>query len=89
MYVPQLRTWYDSKTHTEVLSSSVMGTVESSISTAGLTGVDKLLAFLIVTELQVINSFYVVNLFIDMSRNLSWYSTFVIYVIDVLIFIKD
>ena len=54
VYVPQLRTWYDSRSHTEVLSSSVMGTVESSISTAGLTGVDKLLAFLIVTELQVI-----------------------------------
>lgn len=52
VYVPQLGTWYDSKTHTEVLSSSVMGKVESSISTAGLTGVDKLLAFLIVTELQ-------------------------------------
>lgn len=54
VYVPQLRTWYDSKSHTEVLSSSVMGTVESSISTAGLTGVDKLLAFLIVTELQTL-----------------------------------
>ncbi|KAG0724668.1 WASH complex subunit 5 [Chionoecetes opilio] len=52
VYVPQLRTWYDSRSHAEVLSSSVMGAVEASISTAGLTGVDKLLAFLIVTELQ-------------------------------------
>lgn len=53
VYVNQLGTWYDSKGHTEVLSSSVMAKVESSISTAGLTGVDKLLAFLIVQELQV------------------------------------
>ncbi|XP_071514464.1 WASH complex subunit 5 isoform X1 [Panulirus ornatus] len=52
VYVSQLGSWYDSKTHSEVLSSSVMAKVESSISTAGLTGVDKLLAFLIVTELQ-------------------------------------
>lgn len=54
VYVPQLRTWYDSRSHTEVLSCSVMNKVESSISTSGLTGVDRLLAFLIVTELQVI-----------------------------------
>lgn len=53
VYVNQLGTWYDSRGHTEVLSSSVMAKVESSISTAGLTGVDKLLAFLIVQELQV------------------------------------
>ncbi|XP_042234662.1 WASH complex subunit 5-like isoform X2 [Homarus americanus] len=52
VYVTQLGTWYDCRTHAEVLSSSVMAKVESSISTAGLTGVDKLLAFLIVTELQ-------------------------------------
>nr|XP_045581537.1 WASH complex subunit 5-like [Procambarus clarkii]XP_045581547.1 WASH complex subunit 5-like [Procambarus clarkii]XP_045581556.1 WASH complex subunit 5-like [Procambarus clarkii] len=52
VYVSQLGAWYDSRAHTEVLSSSVMAKVESSISTAGLTGVDKLLAFLIVTELQ-------------------------------------
>nr|XP_053642494.1 LOW QUALITY PROTEIN: WASH complex subunit 5-like [Cherax quadricarinatus] len=52
VYVSQLGTWYDSKTHAEVLSSSVMAKVESSISTAGLTGMDRLLAFLIVTELQ-------------------------------------
>lgn len=60
VYVNQLGTWYDSKGHTEVLSSSVMAKVESSISTAGLTGVDKLLAFLIVQELQV---GYIANLF--------------------------
>ena len=53
MYISQLGTWYDARSHSEVLSSSVMAKIESSISTAGLTGVDKLLAFLIVTELQV------------------------------------
>ncbi|XP_068228667.1 WASH complex subunit 5 [Palaemon carinicauda] len=52
VYISQLGTWYDTRTHSEVLSSTVMAKIESSISTAGLTGVDKLLAFLIVTELQ-------------------------------------
>ncbi|KAK7066277.1 hypothetical protein SK128_025439 [Halocaridina rubra] len=52
VYVPQLGVWYDARTHSEMLSDAVMAKVESSISTAGLTGVDKLLAFLIVTELQ-------------------------------------
>ncbi|KAK3865433.1 hypothetical protein Pcinc_028961 [Petrolisthes cinctipes] len=54
VYVGQLGTWYDSRGHIEVLSSSVMAKIESSISTAGLTGVDKLLAFLIVQELQTL-----------------------------------
>lgn len=52
VYVSQLGTWYDSKSHSEVLALNVMDKVEASISVAGLTGVDKLLAFLIVTELQ-------------------------------------
>ncbi|XP_076032316.1 WASH complex subunit strump [Oratosquilla oratoria] len=52
VYVELLGAWYDSRTHTEVLTHSIMAKVESSISTAGLTGLDKLLAFLIVTELQ-------------------------------------
>lgn len=52
VYISQLGTWYDTRTHSEVLSMTVLAKIESSISTAGLTGVDKLLAFLIVTELQ-------------------------------------
>ena len=52
VYISQLGTWYDSKSHSEVLSHNVMDKVEASISVAGLTGLDKLLAFLIVTELQ-------------------------------------
>ncbi|KAB7495837.1 WASH complex subunit strumpellin [Armadillidium nasatum] len=55
VYISELETWYDSKNHNEVLNSTIVENVEKAICVAGLAGIDKLLAFLIVKELQFLN----------------------------------
>ncbi|RXG50961.1 WASH complex subunit strumpellin [Armadillidium vulgare] len=54
VYISELETWYDSKNHNEVLNSTIVENVEKAICVAGLAGIDKLLAFLIVKELQTV-----------------------------------
>lgn len=51
-YIDQMHTWYDAKTKTEVLDSKVFSKIQQSIGTCGLTGVDRLLCFMMVRELQ-------------------------------------
>lgn len=48
-----MTTWYDVKTHKEVTNMKVFSKINKSIGIAGLTGLDKLLSFMIVTEIQV------------------------------------
>ncbi|PIK50593.1 putative WASH complex subunit strumpellin-like [Apostichopus japonicus] len=51
-YVDQMNTWYDNKTKQEVLDSKVFKRIQQSIGTCGLTGVDRLICFMMVRELQ-------------------------------------
>ena len=52
-----MNSWYDHRTKEEVLNSTVFALVQQSIGTPGLVGLDKLLSFMIVRELQVIHKY--------------------------------
>jgi hypothetical protein len=52
-HVDQLNTWYDMKTHQEVTSSRLFSEIQTTLGTFGLNGLDRLLCFMIVKELQV------------------------------------
>ena len=52
-----MNAWYDVRTREEVLNSSIFSLVQKSIGTPGLVGLDKLLSFMIVKELQVCSFF--------------------------------
>lgn len=52
VYIDQMTTWYDSKTHVEIVSLKLFSLIQKSVGTPGLTGLDRLLCFMIVTELQ-------------------------------------
>lgn len=45
--------WYDTKTKQEVMNLLILRQLQQSVGTFGLTGLDKLLSFMIVKELQV------------------------------------
>ncbi|KAL1767894.1 WASH complex subunit strumpellin [Sigmodon hispidus] len=51
-YIDQLNTWYDLKTHQEVTSSRLFSEIQNTLGTFGLNGLDRLLCFMIVKELQ-------------------------------------
>ncbi|XP_071964498.1 WASH complex subunit 5-like [Antedon mediterranea] len=51
-FIDQMNTWYDLKNKTEVLDKRIFSKMQQSIGTCGLTGVDRLLCFMIVRELQ-------------------------------------
>lgn len=50
--------WYDTKTKQEVMNLLVLRQLQQSVGTFGLIGLDKLLSFMIVKELQVSNNCY-------------------------------
>ena len=50
----QLNTWYDLKSHQEVTSNRLFSEIQDTLGTFGLNGLDRLLCFMIVKELQVI-----------------------------------
>ncbi|GFW82443.1 WASH complex subunit 5 [Trichonephila clavipes] len=52
VYIDQTTTWYDVKTHNEIVTLKLFSLIQKSIGTPGLTGLDRLLSFMIVTELQ-------------------------------------
>lgn len=52
VYVGQSSAWFDCKTHVEVANLSLFSLLQKSVSTPGLTGLDRLLSFMIVKELQ-------------------------------------
>ncbi|XP_015276829.1 PREDICTED: WASH complex subunit strumpellin [Gekko japonicus] len=51
-YIDQLNTWYDMKNHQEVTSSRLFSEIQDTLGTFGLNGLDRLLCFMIVKELQ-------------------------------------
>ena len=53
IYIEQMNAWYDIRTREEVMNSGIFSLVQKSIGTPGLVGLDKLLSFMIVKELQV------------------------------------
>ncbi|KAL8181733.1 UNVERIFIED_CONTAM: WASH complex subunit 5 [Gekko kuhli] len=51
-YIDQLNTWYDMKNHQEVTNSRLFSEIQDTLGTFGLNGLDRLLCFMIVKELQ-------------------------------------
>uniref|UniRef100_A0A8C5PLS0 WASH complex subunit 5 n=1 Tax=Leptobrachium leishanense TaxID=445787 RepID=A0A8C5PLS0_9ANUR len=51
-YIDQMNTWYDVRTHQEVTNNRLFSEIQESLGTFGLNGLDRLLCFMIVKELQ-------------------------------------
>lgn len=49
-----MNTWYDLKSHQEVTNNRLFAEIQDTLGTFGLNGLDRLLCFMIVKELQVI-----------------------------------
>ena len=49
----QMNTWYDLRSHQEVSSNRLFSEIQDTLGTFGLNGLDRLLCFMIVKELQV------------------------------------
>ena len=52
-YIEENGAWYDNRTKEEVANLLLFRELQFSVHTFGLTGLDKLLSFMIVKELQV------------------------------------
>lgn len=52
IYVQQTTSWYDYKTHKELLNIKFFKKISASVETSGVTGLDRLYAFMIVADLQ-------------------------------------
>ncbi|KAK8773941.1 hypothetical protein V5799_011527, partial [Amblyomma americanum] len=52
VYIDQSNAWFDAKSHVEVINLSLFALLQKSVGTPGLTGLDRLLSFMIVKELQ-------------------------------------
>ena len=65
VFVEQMNAWYDSRTKEEVLNTTIFALVRNSIGTPGLLGLDKLLSFMLVKELQNFVAFLTKNLYKD------------------------
>ncbi|OXB62233.1 hypothetical protein ASZ78_013257, partial [Callipepla squamata] len=64
-YIDQMNTWYDIKTHQEVTSSRLFSEIQDTLGTFGLNGLDRLLCFMIVKELQNFLSMFQKNILRD------------------------
>ncbi|KTG39902.1 hypothetical protein cypCar_00013954 [Cyprinus carpio] len=51
-YIDQLNTWYDMRTLQEVTNNRLFSEIQDTLGTFGLNGLDRLLCFMIVKELQ-------------------------------------
>jgi WASH complex subunit strumpellin len=54
VYKEQTTAWYDYKTHEEIINIWLYSNIKKSISVCGLTGLDKLIGFMIVVEQKVL-----------------------------------
>ncbi|KAF5272730.1 hypothetical protein FQA39_LY07757 [Lamprigera yunnana] len=54
MYVEQMSTWYDIKTHKSILNKQEFVLMASALEITGLVGLDRLFSFMIITNLQKI-----------------------------------
>ncbi|KAF4520181.1 hypothetical protein B566_EDAN003893 [Ephemera danica] len=68
IYVEHMQAWYDPKTKAEILDTKFFNTMFNSLCTFGLTGVDRLLGFMIVTELQNLFNFVQKDLLNDKTQ---------------------
>ena len=57
IYVHQMGCWYDSKTRHEIVNPRVFSLILKSIGTSGINGLDKLISFMIYSELSNIKKF--------------------------------
>uniref|UniRef100_A0A8C3PLC6 WASH complex subunit 5 n=1 Tax=Calidris pygmaea TaxID=425635 RepID=A0A8C3PLC6_9CHAR len=64
-YIDQMNTWYDIKTHQEVTNSRLFSEIQDTLGTFGLNGLDRLLCFMIVKELQNFLSMFQKNILRD------------------------
>uniref|UniRef100_A0A3Q1CRV9 WASH complex subunit 5 n=1 Tax=Amphiprion ocellaris TaxID=80972 RepID=A0A3Q1CRV9_AMPOC len=51
-YIDQMNTWYDMRSHQEVTNNRLFSEIQGTLGTFGLNGLDRLLCFMIVKELQ-------------------------------------
>ena len=70
VYIEHSLAWYDLKTQVEVLNYKIFSKILEAIGTPGLTGLDKLISFYIVTELDSTVRHIEKNI-----RNKTWTST--------------
>ncbi|XP_033351507.1 WASH complex subunit 5 [Bombus vosnesenskii] len=70
VYIEHSLAWYDLKTQTEVLNYKIFSRTLEAIGTPGLTGLDKLISFYIITELNSMIHHIEKNI-----RNKVWSST--------------
>jgi len=57
VYKEQTTAWYDYKTNEEVINIQFYSNIIKSTNVCGLTGLDKLIGFMIVAELKVNNTY--------------------------------
>ncbi|XP_015590891.1 WASH complex subunit 5 [Cephus cinctus] len=57
VYIEHTLAWYDIKTHNEVLNHNVFSTILQGMGTPGLCGLDELISFFTVVEIQNINNY--------------------------------
>ncbi|XP_065061996.1 WASH complex subunit 5-like [Rhopilema esculentum] len=57
LYCDQMNAWYDMKTREELLNSTIFSLIQKSLDTPGLVGLDRLMSFMIVRELQKFSIF--------------------------------
>lgn len=69
VYIEHSLAWYDIKTQVEVLNYKVFSVILETIGTPGLSGLDKLISFLIVVELEGLIHYIEKNI-----RNKTWMS---------------
>ncbi|XP_061936928.1 WASH complex subunit 5 isoform X2 [Apis cerana] len=69
IYIEHSLAWYDLKTQTEVLNYKIFSKTLEAIGTPGLTGLDKLISFYIITELNSMIHYIEKNI-----RNKMWSS---------------
>lgn len=69
MYIEHSLAWYDIKTQNEILNYKVFSMILETIGTPGLSGLDKLISFFIVMELEALVHYIEKNI-----RNKTWVS---------------
>lgn len=69
VYIEHSLAWYDIKTQNEVLNYKVFSMILETISTPGLSGLDKLISFFIVIELEALVHYVEKNI-----RSKTWMS---------------
>lgn len=69
-YIDPMKAWYDSKTKQELVNRKLFQKLQRSVGTFGLTGLDRLLCFMIVKELQ--NYQVLINRSVLNPKDKSW-----------------